>query len=153
MIKLDKQLFEEKADKVLPYHPLFRNFDPETLRCILANSILFKAERDQVLYNEGDVAEEKSYIIVVGKMALKNHIGAERSFETIGYVQAGDTLGEEGVYEMGVVLRKETAVAEEDTYLLELIKHDLMIVQGFLKDSGLNMDWFTLNNFMKKQWV
>jgi len=153
LLKLDKSLFELKAEKILGAHPLFKNFNLETLKCFLANSILFRVRRDQILYKEGDPAEERTYIVVVGKIALKGFLGGEEKFDTIGHVAAGDTLGEEGAYEVGRVFRKETAVGEEDTYVLEILKDHLLIVQSFLKTNNMSLDWFTFNNFMKKQWV
>lgn len=105
---------------------------------------------NQVVYKQGDPAEERVYIVVVGKVALKSYLGPELKFETIGYAATGDTFGEEGAYEIGDVKRKETTMAEEDTYILEILKQNLMVLQGYLKANNLSMDWFTLNNFMKK---
>ena len=61
-------------------------------------------------------------MILVGRIALKGFFGQEQKFDTLGLCKAGDTLGEEGVYEIGKVHRKETALAEEDTYVLEFSK-------------------------------
>ena len=61
------------------------------------------------------------YIVIAGKMSLLG-----KSEELIGEVSAGDSLGEEGYFEVGSVLRKEAACASEDnTYLMELCKDDM----------------------------
>jgi hypothetical protein len=59
-------------------------------------------------------------------------------------------LGEEGVFEVGLIHRKETAIAEEDSYLLEFTKEQFANLQGKLRENDLSLDAFTLNNFMKK---
>ena len=38
---------------------------------------------------------------------------------------AGDSVGEEGLYEVNAV-RKDTTVAEEETYLLEIDKNSMI---------------------------
>ena len=40
-------------------------------------------------------------------------------------MEAGDTLGEEGIFEVASCMRKDTALAEEDTYLFEIVKENL----------------------------
>ena len=52
-------------------------------------------------------------------------------FETIGQVTSGDTLGEEGLYE-GDAFRKDSAFAEEDSYLFELTKDSMIKVKETL---------------------
>jgi CRP-like cAMP-binding protein len=90
---------------------------------LLDNSLLLKVRRDQALYKQGDKAEERSYIVLVGRIALKGFTGPDgEKFETLGEVKAGDTFGEEGAYEIGTVYRKETTFAEEDTFVLEICK-------------------------------
>jgi len=42
-------------------------------------------------------------------------------FETIGHVSSGDSLGEEGLYEVNS-LRKDSAFAEQESYLFEFTK-------------------------------
>ena len=49
--------------------------------------------------------------MVVGKFALKGFLGKEDKLGVIGYVEGGDTLGEEGVFESTDVKRRDTAVA------------------------------------------
>jgi len=46
-------------------------------------------------------------------------------------VTSGDTLGEEGLYEVGA-LRKDSAFAEEDTYLFEFTKDSMILVKESL---------------------
>ena len=50
---------------------------------------------------------------MVGSISLLGHLGLGENFDSIGDVQAGDSLGEEGYFEVGTVTRKETAVATE----------------------------------------
>jgi len=49
----------------------------------------------------------------------------DEDFDTVGQVISGDIIGEEGLYEVNSY-RKDTAVAEVDTYLMEFNK-DVMI--------------------------
>ena len=51
----------------------------------------------------------RAYIVVVGKIALKGFLGKREQFATIGYLEAGDTLGEEGIFEVNGAIRKDTA--------------------------------------------
>jgi len=53
-------------------------------------------------------------------------------FETIGHVTSGDTLGEEGLYEADA-LRKDSAFAEEDSYLFEFTKDSMILVKQTLQ--------------------
>lgn len=59
------------------------------------------------------------YFVLSGKLALKGYI--LDTFDTIGRVGPGDTAGEEGLYEVHA-LRKDTAVAEIDSYVFEITK-------------------------------
>ena len=77
-----------------------------------------------MLYKEGDGAHTRAYIVIVGKVALKGFMGPSDKLGTIGFVEGGDTLGEEGVFEAQGVARRETAIAEQDTYVFELIKEN-----------------------------
>lgn len=54
---------------------------------------------------------------------------------------------------MGLVYRKETAIAEEDSYLFEFTKEQFANLQGKLRENDLSLDAFTLNNFMKKSYL
>ena len=75
-----------------------------------------------MLYREGDAALTRAYILLVGKVALKGFMGATDRIGTIGFVEGGDTLGEEGLFEVSTVKRRESAVSEGDSYVFEIIK-------------------------------
>ena len=110
--------------------------------------------RDQVLYKQDDDAAERAYIVLVGSIDLKGMVGPdEQNFVSFGACQNGDTLGEEGVFENGQVVRKETSIAEVESYVLEISKSSFGLMQKKLAESGFSMDWFTLTNFMKKEWI
>lgn len=51
--------------------------------------------------------------------------GFTDEFDTIGHITAGDTIGEEGLFEVNAI-RKDTAIADEECYLMEYTK-DKMI--------------------------
>ena len=87
----------------------------------------------------------------MGKIALKGYTSLD-IFDTIGYATSGDTLGEEGLYE-AEALRKDSAFAEQDSYLFEFTKDGMILVKETLLKDNLAIDWFTLNNYMKRQWV
>lgn len=122
VIRLDNALFALKAEKILPLHKLFKNFHPNSVKVIMDHSITLKVARGKVLYKQGEPAQERVYIIIVGKISLKGFLGDQEKFDNIGSVEAGDTLGEEGVFEAASIHRKETAYAEEDVYLFEIVK-------------------------------
>ncbi len=48
------------------------------------------------------------------------------------------------------MLRRETAVAEEDSYVLELLKANYGRLGEAIKDGESKLDWFTLSAFLKK---
>jgi CRP-like cAMP-binding protein len=120
---------------------------------ILHNSSLLFLARDQVIFKQGDLTEERSYLVLHGSIDLKGFVGPEQKFETLGTCSLGDTFGEEGVFELGKTYRKETGLADEDSYLLELTKSQYAIIQAKLQERGLAMEWFTLNNCMKSEWI
>jgi hypothetical protein len=78
--------------------------------------------------------------------------GTEK-FQALGQCTAGQTLGEEGVFESGNAIRKYTAVASDETYLLEITKTQFTLIEAKFSQVGLSMDWFTLINSMKKEWI
>jgi hypothetical protein len=51
--------------------------------------------------------------VLAGKISLLGHLGTTDRFDSIGEVVAGDTLGEEGYFEVGSVKRRETTLIEE----------------------------------------
>ena len=70
IISLDKRLFNAKADRILPKHKLLKLFDPGSVKLLLNHCNLLKVRDGQILYNEGDPAYSRAYIMVVGKIAL-----------------------------------------------------------------------------------
>lgn len=62
--------------------------------------------------------------MIVGKIALKGFLGSQDTLGVIGFVEGGDSLGEEGLYEVSTASRRDTAVAEGDTYIFELSKEN-----------------------------
>jgi len=44
-------------------------------------------------------------------------------------------------------------VASDETYLLEITKTQFTLIQTKFSQVGLSMDWFTLINSMKKEWI
>ena len=69
----------------------------------------------------------------------------------LGQVTAGDTFGEEGYFSLEPCCRKEIAISDEEkTYVMELTKESINIVQNYLRANDLGLDWFTLKNHLKK---
>lgn len=101
-----------------------------------------------MIYRQAEPSNERIYICLLGKFALRGYTSVE-IFETIGHVSAGDTLGEEGLYEADG-LRRDSAFAEEDSYVFELTKDNMIHVKEKLQKDGLALDWFTLNNYIKR---
>ena len=65
--------------------------------------------------------------MLVGKIELRGApLYGEDQGKTIGTLGAGETLGEEGIYEVGPIRRKDSAYAEEDSYVMELSKEILV---------------------------
>ena len=85
-----------------------------------------------MLYKEGDYALSRAYIVIVGKIALQGFLGSHDSLGVIGYVEGGDTLGEEGLYEVSTTARRDTAVAEQDTYIFEILRENFERLRDIL---------------------
>ena len=51
-------------------------------------------------------------------------MGKNDKLGAIGYVEGGDTLGEEGIFEGASATRRETTVSEGDSYVFEIIKEN-----------------------------
>ena len=136
VVKLDKRLFELKADRILPKHKLLKMFDPSTVKMLLNHSVLLKIRDNQILYKEGEEALKRAYIVLVGRIALKGFLGHSDKLGVVGYVEGGDTLGEEGLFEVASVQRRDTAVAEGDTYVFEIIKDNFEKMRSLLTSSS-----------------
>ena len=114
--------------------------------------MIVRVWKDKCLYEEDSYAEETTYLVLYGSFKLFS-----KKMGTIGTVATGDSLGEEGLFERsfsgGPITRKESAYAKEDSFVLELTKKAMVDVQRALSEAHLNMDWFTLNNALKGQWI
>ena len=96
---------------------------------------------------------QRSYLVISGKIVLVGDLVSE-SEEVFGYVQDGDSFGEEGIFdETFSAVRQETAKAEGDTYLFEILKENFEKMKDLLWKKQCGSDWFTLNNHMKNQWT
>ena len=91
--------------------------------------------------------------MVAGKLELRTSLDdyhTENTGTTIGTVSAGETLGEEGIYESGPAHRRDSAYAVEDSFVMEFSKDIIMKAKDMIQQEGFGMDWFTLNNQIKK---
>ena len=96
---------------------------------------MLKVRDGQILYKEGDSSYTRSYIVVVGRIALKGFMGKNDKLGAIGYVEGGDTLGEEGIIEGPSATRRETTVSEGDSYIFEIIKENFEKLKAVLQKS------------------
>ena len=122
MIQVDKKLFEAKAANLLQEHPFLKLLHSDSVQVILHNCAILKVRTGQMLYKQTDPTYERMYIMLVGKIAICTLLGQSSSADTVGYARAGDSLGEEGVFESSGNPRKDSAIAEEDSYVFEIIK-------------------------------
>lgn len=106
-----------------------------------------------MLFKEGDSAFTRAYIVLVGKIALRGFMGSQDQLGTIGFVEGGDSLGEEGLFEVSKVTRKESAIAEGDAYVFEILKENFDKLKATMTKQANALDWFTLSNHLKKQWT
>lgn len=60
--------------------------------------------------------------MLFGSFDLKGMAGPDDRLVSFGTSHAGDSLGEEGLFEVGKVVRKDTSVADVDSYVLEISK-------------------------------
>jgi len=116
--KLDEGVVKLDAEKLIPYHPLFKKVSLLAVKELLLYCMLIRVRTGQTLYKEGDHAKNTAYIILYGKFLLHHSkLGA------IGVVSTGDSLGEEGIFEKKdselPVYRQEMATAEEESFILE----------------------------------
>lgn len=63
--------------------------------------------------------------MVAGKFELKSSLDDHQN-TTIGTIGSGDTLGEEGLYESGPALRRDSAYAVVDSFVMEFSKDIIM---------------------------
>ena len=151
IMKLRKTDFEAKGEALMANHPMFILISLPSIIILQRLCVLLKIKQGQVLFRQGESSFDRFYIIIAGKIELR---GAppygDGEASTIGAVGAGDTFGEEGIYEAGPSRRKDSAYAEEDTYVMEFSKDILVKAKDMMQLEGLGIDWFTLNNHIKK---
>ena len=105
-----------------------------------------------MLFRGGDRSYQRVYLVILGRLSVKGLVNDE--YNTYGQILAGDSCGEEGIYEV-YSQRKDTVVAERQTFMLEFEKDKMIEMREKMQQVGddLALDWFTFNNHMKKQWV
>ena len=59
--------------------------------------------------------------MLIGKLSLKNDLGINSK---LGFADSGETLGEEGIFEPDYIERRDTAIAKETSYLIEIRKRN-----------------------------
>lgn len=111
-----------RAPQIIQMNPLFANFDVLASELMLHHSTLLFARQHQFIYKQGETANQRAYIVLSGAVDLKGYNGHKEEFVTLGVCHNGQSFGEEGVFESGHIIRVETAIAQEDTYILELTK-------------------------------
>jgi signal-transduction protein with cAMP-binding, CBS, and nucleotidyltransferase domain len=107
--------------------------------------------KDQIIYHETDQTKERVYLIITGRIELRGYKGDQ--FKTLGKLADGGTFGEEALYELKN-LRKETACGgDDDAWVLELTKDAMITIREQLQLNDRALEWFTINNHIKKGWV
>eukprot|EP00347_Sterkiella_histriomuscorum_P000407 403375983 len=149
---IDNGIMKLEAVKLIPYHPFFKKLSLLAVKELMIYCMLIRVRHGQTLYKEGDHANNTAYIVLYGKFLLHTS-----KHGAIGQVTTGDSLGEEGIFEKKdldlPVFRQEIATAEEDCFILELNSNAVEKVKEQLYKSKLQMDWFTINNTLKRAWV
>ena len=92
-------------------------------------------------------------MVLVGRIVLQTLLGTSQIADVIGHVRTGDALGEEGIFEREGTPRRDSAIAEEDTYVIEIIRSSFDTIETELAAKGNGLDFLTLKNALKKQWV
>ena len=152
------------AEMLIPNHPLFKKLSIVTVKELLDYCVLLRVKLGVTIYNERDPSNQTSYIILFGKFLLHT-----AKLGPIGAVTTGDSLGEEGLLELrsrpitldvkeesgalSLIRRDEMATAEEESFILGFTKENFDKVRERLFKLHLQMDWFSIINHMKHQWV
>ena len=74
-------------------------------------------------------------------------------YQKVGKVDRGDTLGEEGLFEAGGAVRRETAIAQGDSFVVELLKENVDRLDMEMQGTDEALDWFTFVSKLKTQWM
>mmetsp|Transcript_80638 Transcript_80638/g.111686 ORF Transcript_80638/g.111686 Transcript_80638/m.111686 type:complete len:130 (-) Transcript_80638:123-512(-) len=127
---MNPEVVDILTKRINRYHPFFKRFELLTCRLLFANSKILKVIKDQVLYTQGEYTSERFYIILLGKFDHKGYLRESKDFDTVGSSFIGESFGEEGLFELGVTHRKESALAMEDSFLVEVTKQDWKDLQG-----------------------
>ena len=164
--RLDGSMIILDAEKLVPHHPLFKKVSLVTVKELLVYCVLLRVKSGVSIYKEGDSSNATTYIILFGKFLLHT-----AKLGPIGTASTGDTLGEEGLLDLKsrpltthldyqeeptlnpVVRREELATAAEESFILEFTQGSMEKVKERLFKLRLQMDWFTIVNHMKHQWV
>ena len=163
--RLDGSMIKLDAEKLVPHHPLFKKVSLITVKELLVYCVLLRVKSGVSIYKEGDSSNATTYIILFGKFLLHT-----AKLGPIGTVTTGDTLGEEGLLDLksrplttqvdfkeetilNLVRREELATAAEESFILEFTQGSMDKVKDRLFKLQLQMDWFTIVNHMKHQWV
>ena len=163
--RLDGSMIKLDAEKLVPHHPLFKKVSLVTVKELLVYCVLLRVKSGVSIYKEGDSSNATTYIILFGKFLLHT-----AKLGPIGTVTTGDTLGEEGLLDhksrpittqvdfkeetiLNLVRREELATAAEESFILEFTQGSMDKVKERLFKLHLQMDWFTIVNHIKHQWV
>ena len=120
---------------------------------ILKHSVILKLVQGQILYKQYDATYSRLYVVLVGRIVLQTLLGTSQTADVIGHAKTGDALGEEGIFEREGTPRRDSAIAEEDTYVIEIIRGSFDQMETELSARGNGLDFLTLKNALKKQWV
>ena len=92
---LEAGFFSKHIERILPKHKLLKLLDLKSVKQLLKHSEFIGLKHGNVLYQEGDSTNQRSYIVLNGKLNLK----VNENKSKVGSVQTGDSLGEEGLFE------------------------------------------------------
>ncbi|CDW82978.1 UNKNOWN [Stylonychia lemnae] len=145
IVKLD-------AEKLVPFHPLFKKVSLLAVKELLLYCMLIRVRVGQTLYKQNDDSKSTAFIVLYGKFLLHHS-----KYGEIGLVTTGDSLGEEGIFEKKgldmIVYRQEMATAQEESFILEFTQLSMEKIKEQLFKAKLQIDWFTINNALKRGWV
>ena len=109
---------EPAIKSVLVTVPLFKQIDDEGLNALATAATMTELNEGDVLFSEGDVADELTFVMSGSvRLTCGSHDGPEI---VVGYVQAGDILGEMAILDPAP--RSASARAAETSVVLHLPK-------------------------------
>ncbi|TNV80958.1 hypothetical protein FGO68_gene1252 [Halteria grandinella] len=144
IVKLD-------AEKLIEGHVLLKKLSIVAVKEMLLYCLLLRVKQGHTIYKEGESANETSYFILFGKFLMHTS-----KLGPIGTANSGDSMGEEGLLDKiseTMVKREEMATAEEESYVMEFTKGAMDKLKERLFVLHLQMDWFTIVNNLKRQWI